>query len=109
MMSYRVALPNAYAQRTDGPYPLPRPRRSRRRRHASQHRACRQQALPPAPPPPHGSHVTCDPSRVWCWLSRRQHNMQHVQITRGKGKLVKSRKTALGAFRKQSLWKRFEE
>ena len=36
--------------------------------------------------------VTCGLSRVGCWLRRRQHNMQHMQITRVKEKLVKSRK-----------------
>ena len=45
--------------------------------------------------------VTCELSRVWCWLVRRQHNGQHMQFTRGKEKLVKSRKAALGTFRKK--------
>ena len=36
--------------------------------------------------------VTCELSRV-CWLKRRQHNMQHMQVTRRGEKLVKSRKT----------------
>ena len=36
--------------------------------------------------------VTCKLSRVWCRLSRRQHNMQHLQFTRVEEKLVKSRK-----------------
>ena len=38
----------------------------------------------------------------WCWLARRQHGRQHVQFTRGKEELVKSRRTALGAFRKKA-------
>ena len=36
--------------------------------------------------------VTCELLRVRCWLSRRQHNRQHAQVTRVKEKLVKSRK-----------------
>ena len=47
--------------------------------------------------------VTCELSRVCCWLARRQHNRQHMQFTRGKEKLVKSRKAAPGAFRKRSV------
>ena len=35
--------------------------------------------------------VTCELSRVWCCLRRCQHNMQHMQITGMKEKLVKSR------------------
>ena len=46
--------------------------------------------------------VTCDLSRVVCWLARRQHN-RHMQFTRRKEKVVKSRSTALGAFRKRSV------
>ena len=42
--------------------------------------------------------VTCELSRVWCWLSRRQHNMQHVQITRVEEKLVKTRKRRWAPF-----------
>jgi len=51
--------------------------------------------------------VTCELSRVWCWLARRQHNRQRMQFTRGKEKSVKSRKTALGPFRKvcETKWK----
>ena len=37
---------------------------------------------------------------VWGWWARRQHNRQHMQSTRGKEWLVKSRKTAPGTFRK---------
>jgi len=33
--------------------------------------------------------VTCELSRV-CWLKRCQHNMQHMQITRGGKRLVKT-------------------
>ena len=39
-------------------------------------------------PSPH--MVTCEVSRV-CWLKLRQHNTQHMQITRRGQKLVKSR------------------
>ena len=53
--------------------------------------------------------VTCKLSHVWCWLSRRQQNMQHVQITRVKEKLVKSRKRPSAPFAKKGLWKQFEE
>ena len=53
-------------------------------------------------PPPH--MVTCGLSHVWCWLAGRHHNRQHMQATRGEEKLVKSRKTALGAFRNKGLW-----
>ena len=35
--------------------------------------------------------VTCELSRVCCWLRRSQHNTQHMQITRKREKLVKSR------------------
>ena len=48
--------------------------------------------------------VTHELSRVWCWLAGRQHNRQHMLATRGEEKLVKSPKTALGAFRKKGLW-----
>ena len=41
----------------------------------------------------------CGLSRVWRWLAGRQH----MQATRGEEKLVKSRKTAPGAFRKKGL------
>ena len=46
--------------------------------------------------------MTCDLSRVLCCLRRRQHNMQHMQWTRMREKLVKSLKMALGAFRRRS-------
>ena len=46
--------------------------------------------------------VTCELSRVVCCLSQRQHNLQNMQFTRKREKLVKSRKTALGTFRKKS-------
>ena len=52
----------------------------------------------PNPPP---RMVTCELSRVCCWLARCQHNRQHMQFTRVKGKLVKSQKAAPGAFRKK--------
>ena len=38
---------------------------------------------------------------VWCWLASRQRNRQHMQFTGVKEKLVKSRKTAGGTFRKK--------
>ena len=44
--------------------------------------------------------VTCGLSRVWCWLAGRHYNRQHMQATRWKEKLVKSRKTAFHL----SLW-----
>ena len=50
-------------------------------------------------PPP--CTVTCELPRVVCWWARRQHNRQHMQFTRRKEKLVKSRKAAPGAFRKK--------
>ena len=52
------------------------------------------------PPPPR--MVTCELSRVVCCLSQRQHNPPNMQFTRKREKLVKGRKTALGAFRKKS-------
>ena len=59
--------------------------------------------LRPAPPPhPLPRMVTCELSRV-CWLRRRQYNTQHMQFTRRKEKLVKSREPAPGAFRKKSV------
>ena len=42
--------------------------------------------------------ATCE-----CWLRRRQHNRQHMQFTRKEEKPVKSRKPALGTFRKKSV------
>ena len=47
--------------------------------------------------------VTCELSRVWCCLRRRQHNMRHMQITRVKEKLVKSRKRPSAPFAKRSV------
>ena len=47
--------------------------------------------------------VTCELSRVWCWLRRSQHNRQHMQCTRRKKSLSRAEKTALGAFRKRSV------
>ena len=47
------------------------------------------------PPPP---RVTCELSRV-CWLKQRQHNMQHVQITRG-GKACQEAKNGPRPFAK---------
>ena len=35
------------------------------------------------------------------WLARRRHNRQHMPFTRGKVKLVKSGKAALGSFHKK--------
>ena len=46
--------------------------------------------------------VMCELLRVLCCLGRRQHNRQHMQSTRMREKLVKSLKTARGAFRKRS-------
>ena len=46
--------------------------------------------------------VTCELSRVWCCLRRYQHNMQHMQIKREKGKLVKSRKRPSAPFASRS-------
>ena len=43
--------------------------------------------------------VTCELLRVW--FAGRQHNRQHVQLTRGREKLVQSGTAALGAFRKK--------
>ena len=53
-------------------------------------------------PPPPPRMVTCELSHVVCCLRQRQHNMQHMQFTRMREKLVKSLKTALDAFRKRS-------
>ena len=47
--------------------------------------------------------VTCELSRVQCCLRRCQHSMQHMQITREKGKLVKSRKWPEAPFAKRSV------
>ena len=47
--------------------------------------------------------VTCEVSRVWCWLRRSPHNRQHVQCTRRKKSLSRAEKTALAAFRKRSV------
>ena len=57
-------------------------------------------AIPPHSSPPR--MVTCGLPRVVCCWGRRQHNMQHMQFTRMREKLVKSLKTALGAFRRRS-------
>jgi hypothetical protein len=46
--------------------------------------------------------VTCELSRVLL-VETIQHNKQHMQFTRRREKLVKSRKSALGAFRKRSV------
>ena len=51
------------------------------------------------PPPPR--MATCERSRVVCCLRQRQHNPQHMQFTRKREDVVKSRKTALGTFRKK--------
>ena len=44
--------------------------------------------------------VTC----VWCCLRQRQHNRQHMRITRVKERLVKSRKRPEAPFTKKGLW-----
>ena len=51
--------------------------------------------------PPAPRMVTCGLSCVMCCRRHCQHNRQHMQATREKAKLVNSRGTALGAFRKQ--------
>ena len=60
-----------------------------------------------ATPVPAPHMVTCELSRVVCWLAGRQHN-RHMQFTRRKEKLVKSRTTALGAFRKRSVGREYK-
>ena len=48
--------------------------------------------------------VTCELSHV-CWLRRNQHNTQHMQITRKREKLVKSRTRPSAPFPKGLLEK----
>ena len=49
--------------------------------------------------------VTHGLSGVWCWR-HCQHNRQHMQYTRGKEKLVKSRGPTLGAFSQTGPWEK---
>ena len=60
---------------------------------------------PAPPPPPVWYHVGC---HVYCWLTPVQHNRQHMQFTKRKEKLVKSRARPSAPFAK-GLWEKCAE
>ena len=59
--------------------------------------------------PPLPRMVTCELSHVWYWLSQRQHNMQHMHITRVEEKLGKGREWPSAPFAKSSKKNRYSE